>query len=116
MKIIRGFLIVVLSLTFISRAEAHAFLDHAEPKVGSTVVAPAQVKVWMTMDLMKKTFTTLQVFDAKGTEVDNRDVQINEATMVVSLPKLGAGTYTVTWKALAVCGHKTSGTFMFTVQ
>jgi len=116
MKIFRIFLTIILSLTFISQVEAHAFLDHAEPKVGSTVVAPAQVKVWMTMDLMKKTFTTLQVFDAKGNEVDKKDVQINEATMMVSLPRLAAGTYTVTWKALAICGHKTSGTYMFTVQ
>ncbi len=116
MKVVRAFLIVVLSVALISRAEAHAFLDHAEPKVGSTVVAPAQVKIWMTMDLMKKSFTTLQVFDAKGNEVDERDVQIDGATMTVSVPKLAMGTYTVTWKALAVCGHKTSGTFAFTVQ
>ena len=116
MNIMRPILILILTLAFISRAEAHAFLDHAEPKVGSTVAAPALVEVWMTMDLMKKTFTTLQVFDAKGNEVDNKDVKISEATMTVSVPKLPAGTYVVRWKALAVCGHKTSGTFTFTVE
>jgi len=116
MNIIRTLLIFILTLASISLAEAHAFLDHAEPKVGSTVVAPTQVEVWMTMALRKKTYTTLQVFDAKGNEVDKRDVVISEATMTVSVPKLGAATYTVAWKALAVCGHKTSGTFMFTVE
>jgi methionine-rich copper-binding protein CopC len=112
----RNTLILILTLASISLAQAHAFLDHADPKVGSTVAAPSQVQVFMTMDLMKKTYTTLQVFDAKGAEVDNKDVRIDAATMVVSVPKLPAGTYTVAWKALAVCGHKTSGTFSFTVN
>lgn len=96
-------------------ARAHAFLDHADPKVGSIVAAPTQVKIWMTMDLMKSS-STLQVFNAKGTEVDSKDVQVNAATMIVSLPKLPAGTYTVIWKAVAICTHKTSGTFTFTVK
>ena len=58
----------------------------------------------------------LQVFDAKGIEVDKKDTRVNGATMAVSLQKLSAGTYHVAWQAVATDTHKTSGTFDFTIQ
>ena len=111
-------LIVVLAVSclFVRFAEAHAFLDHADPKVGSTVHdLPSQVTVWMTENL-EPAFSRLQVFDAKGTEVDKKDTRVNGATMSVSLQKLSAGTYHVAWQAVAIDTHKTSGTFDFTIQ
>jgi methionine-rich copper-binding protein CopC len=116
MNIMRPLLILILSLAFISRVEAHAFLDHADPRVGSTVnPAPFQVKVYMTEDL-EGAFSKLQVFDAQGSEVDRKDVKVSGATMTVSVPALAAGTYKVIWKAVATDTHKTSGTFTFTVR
>jgi methionine-rich copper-binding protein CopC len=115
MNMLRPILILTLTLASISLAQAHAFLDHSDPRVGSTGAAPTQVKVWMTEDL-EGAFSKLQVFDAKGTEVDKKDVQVSGATMTVSLPKLVPGTYKVVWKAVATDTHKTSGTFPFTVQ
>ena len=115
MNIIRSILILTLSLASISLAEAHAFLDHADPRVGSTVAAPAQVKLWMTEEL-EGAFSKLQVFAANGTEVDKKDVTVSGATMTVSVPPLAAGTYKVSWKAVAVDTHHTTGTFTFTVQ
>ena len=51
-------------------ADAHAFLDHAEPKVGNKVqAAPTEVKVWFTQKLVIA-FSELQVFDAAGKEND----------------------------------------------
>jgi len=47
-------------------AEAHAFLDHAEPKVGSTVKgSPTEVKIWFTEEL-EGAFSKIEVFDAQG--------------------------------------------------
>ncbi len=115
MKSIRFLLIPFLSLAVCSLAQAHAFLDHADPRVGSTVTALSQVTVFMTEEL-EGAFSKLQVFDAKGTEVDKKDVKVSGATMTVSVPKLGAGTYKVIWKAVATDTHKTNGTFTFTVQ
>jgi hypothetical protein len=115
MNILRPILILILSVASFSLAEAHAFLDHADPKVGSTVSAPRQVKVFMTEDL-ERAFSRLQVFDAKGTEVDKKDIEVSGATMTVSLPTLGAGTYKVIWKAVAVDTHRTTGSFTFTIQ
>jgi len=110
---------IALALTFfvatVSLAEAHAFLDHADPRVGSTVTAPTQVTVWMTEDL-EAAFSKVQVFDSKGTEVDQKDVKVSGATMTVSVAKLPSGTYKVVWSAVAVDTHHTTGTFTFTVQ
>jgi copper resistance protein C len=116
MKTLRLIIVVIFSFIFVRLAEAHAFLDHAEPKVGSTIqTPPAQVTVWMTESL-EPAFSRLQVFDAKGIEVDKKDTRVSGATMVVSLEKLSPGTYHVSWQAVATDTHKTSGRFEFTIQ
>jgi copper resistance protein C len=115
MNLIRPILILILSLTSISLARAHAFLDHADPRVGNTVAAPDHVELWMTEDL-EPAFTKVQVFDAQSHEIDRGDAKISGSTMIVSLPKLGPGTYLVKWSAVAVDTHHTTGTFTFTVR
>ena len=108
--------VLIVSFVFVRFAEAHAFLDHADPKVGSTIhESPSQVTVWMTENL-EPAFSKLQVFDAKGNQVDKKDTKVNAATMVVSLPKLPLGTYHVSWQAVATDTHRTSGTFEFTIR
>jgi copper resistance protein C len=108
--------VAAVSLILAGLAHAHAFLDHADPKVGSTIhESPSQVTVWMTEGL-EPAFSKLQVFDAKGAEVDNKDTKVTGSTMTVSLPKLAAGKYRVSWQVVAVNTHRTSGTFDFTIQ
>jgi methionine-rich copper-binding protein CopC len=108
-------LIPLFLLGVTSLARAHAFLDHAEPRVGSTVAAPDHVELWMTEDL-EPAFTKVKVFDSRNQEIDKKDARISGATMTVSLPKLGPGTYLVKWSAVAVDTHHTTGTFSFTVK
>jgi methionine-rich copper-binding protein CopC len=95
---------------------AHAFLDHAEPAVGSQVhSAPTQVKIWFT-EKLEPALSKLQVFDASGQEVDKRDVKIdqsNGALLTVSLPQLKPGKYKVVWRAVSVDTHVTTGNFTF---
>jgi len=112
----RTFLIGIFTVASLSLAQAHAFLDHADPRVGSTVSsASTQVTVWMTENL-EPAFSKVQVFDAKGAEIDKRDIRVSGATMTVSLPTLAPGIYKVVWKAVAVDTHHTTGTFTFTVR
>ncbi|MCE0498672.1 MAG: copper resistance protein CopC [Methylacidiphilales bacterium] len=116
MNIIRPLLILTLSLVSISLARAHAFLDHADPRVGSTVnPSPTQVELWMTEEL-EPAFTKIKVLDSNGTEVDKKDAKISGSTMIVSLPNLPSGVYKVAWKAVAVDTHVTTGDFTFTVN
>ena len=109
----------VLLLALQPHARAHAFLDHAEPKVGSTVSnSPAEIKIWFTQNL-EPAFSTLEVRDAQGQEVDKKDAHLDDkdrSLFLISLPPLSAGTYTVIWHAVSVDTHKTQGRFEFTVK
>jgi methionine-rich copper-binding protein CopC len=95
---------------------AHAFVDHAEPAVGSQIHgAPTQVKIWFT-EKLEPALSKIQVFDTSGLEVDKRDVKIdqsNGALLTVSLPTLKPGKYKVVWRAVSVDTHITTGNFTF---
>jgi copper resistance protein C len=98
-------------------AAAHAFLDHASPRVGSTVRAsPPEVKLWFTQEL-EPAFSTVAVADAAGKRIDKGDVKVEGDGIVlrVSLPALDPGRYKVTWRALSVDTHVTEGDFTFEV-
>ena len=73
--------------------------------------------MWFTQEL-EPAFTTATVTDASGNTVDAAPAQIDpkEPTVLrVSLKKLSPGTYTVSWHALSVDTHTTTGHFTFTV-
>jgi len=99
--------------------QAHAFLDHASPAVGSTVPTPPEaVTMWFTQEL-EPAFTTATVTDASGNTVDAGPAQVDpkEPTQLrVALKKLSPGTYTVSWHALSVDTHTTTGHFTFEVK
>jgi copper resistance protein C len=108
----------VIVLAGSARLEAHAFLKRAEPTVGSTAQTPPnEVTIWFTENI-EPAFSTIQVFDASGKEVDKRDVHLdrsNHALLHVSLPLLGAGTYKVVWRVVSVDTHPTNGNFTFRI-
>jgi methionine-rich copper-binding protein CopC len=111
--------VLALAVLPVLRAGAHAFLDHANPAVGSTVRAsPAQVRVWFTQHL-EPAFSTVRVLDRSGKQVDNGESRVDTANatlLVVSLPALGPGTYKVIWRVLSVDAHVTEGDFTFDVS
>ena len=98
--------------------EAHAFLDHASPGVGSKVhSSPAEVRVWFT-EKLEAAFSKLQVFNEAGQQVDSRNQRLdprNAAMMVVSVPPLKPGIYQVVWRAVSVDTHTTKGSFKFEI-
>jgi len=114
--IVSLFLIV---LTGATRVEAHAFLKDAEPAVGSTVqTSPSEVRIRFTENI-EPTFSSIQVFDTSGKEVDKRDVHLDRsdrAQLHVSLPQLRAGMYKVVWRVVSVDTHVTNGSFTFRVS
>jgi copper resistance protein C len=112
-------LAAILFLAIQSQAWAHAFLDHAEPKVGGTVASsPPEIKIWFTQEL-EPAFSTIEVQDAQGNEVDKKDVHLDDkdkTLLIVSVPPLPDGTYSVTWHVTSVDTHRTQGHFEFTVK
>jgi copper resistance protein C len=113
-------IVVVLFIVLVgaARLKAHAFIEDAEPAAGSTVqTSPAEVKIRFT-EKIEPFFSSIQVFDASKKEVDKRDVHLDRsdrALLHVSLPQLGAGTYTVAWRIVSVDAHVTNGSFTFRV-
>jgi len=100
-------------------AFAHAFLDHADPRVGSTVDhAPRRATLWFTQQL-EPAFSKLKVLDANGNEVDAKDggVDAHDRTVMhATLPALAPGKYRVEWRVLSTDTHVTSGGFTFEVR
>jgi copper resistance protein C len=115
----RILVLLLIVLTGVARAEAHAFLKRAEPAVGSTVqISPNEIRIWFTENI-EPALSSIQVFDASGKEVDKHDVDLDRtdhALLHVSLPRLGAGTYKVVWRVVSVDTHATNGGFTFRVS
>jgi hypothetical protein len=96
-------------------AQAHAFLDHAEPRVGSTVpTAPRELTLSFTQQL-EPAFSSADVQDANGTRVDQGRPHVSGTVMHVGLKPLAPGTYKVHWRVLSVDTHTTEGSFSFHV-
>jgi hypothetical protein len=98
---------------------AHAFPDHAQPAVGSTVSpAPTELRIWYTQKI-EPAFSKVEVHDASGAQVDKGDgkVDAQDPTLLrVSLKPLPPGTYKVDWHVVSVDTHPTEGNFTFTVK
>lgn len=95
---------------------AHAFLDNAEPRVGSTVATtPREVTLSFTQRL-EPAFSTVQVTNAAGERVDDGMPRVGANIMRVNLKTLPPGTYRVQWHVLSVDAHVTEGSFTFRVR
>ena len=105
----------LLTLTAGTAAKAHAFLDHAEPRVGNKVASPPHaVTLWFTQNL-EPAFSSVTVTNAAGQRVDVGKPRVSGDQMSVSLRGGGTGTYHVSWHVLSVDTHKTEGNFTFQV-
>ena len=96
-------------------ATAHALLNGATPRVGSSVSAPPrEVSLSFTQNL-EASFSAMSVTNASGQRVDSGSVSVSGSTMRVGLRSIGPGTYRVHWRVLSVDTHTTSGNFSFRV-
>jgi methionine-rich copper-binding protein CopC len=97
---------------------AHAFLDHSNPAVGSTVSAsPSVLNLWFTQEL-EPAFSWVTVTDQSGATVNDGSAAIDpsdQTELTVKLKLLPPGTYTVKWHVLSVDTHTTEGDFTFQV-
>src|SRR5262249_27002308 len=94
-----GLLLSLASLVVPRAAQAHAFLAHADPRVGSAVRSPpATVTLTFTEDI-EAAFSKIEVSDGDGKAVPVGTLEHPaEGVLRVSLPTLRAGTYRVNWK------------------
>ncbi|WP_408335039.1 copper resistance CopC family protein [Paraburkholderia sp. RL17-337-BIB-A] len=110
--------LMIAGFVFASAAFAHVFPAKQEPGAGATVASPAQVRVMFDGPL-EPSFSSLTVTDASGKQVNTEKSAVDArqaALIVVPLPPLVAGRYTVHWVAVASDGHRTHGDYGFQVK
>jgi len=114
-----AYTLILALFTLPGASLGHAFPDHSDPTVGSTVSpSPQKIRIWFDSDL-EPAFSTLMVHTAKNEMVDKRDSRVSPddpKLLEVSVPKLPPGTYRVFWNVVARDGHRTMGDFSFTVK
>jgi copper resistance protein C len=112
-------LLMLVLLTTAPPARAHAFLERAVPPVGSTIEgSPKQIVLTFT-EGVEPLFCTVDLHDALGSSIHAgkpRTPSDNDRQLVVDLPALSSGKYTVIWHATSVDTHKTEGSYQFTVR
>jgi methionine-rich copper-binding protein CopC len=116
MEWFRNICLMSLFCAVAGSVHAHAFLDHAEPAVGSKIQQiPHVVRIWFTEPISPAT-SSIKVFDARGKQIDKKDTHPdanNKAILHVSLPSLAPGTYKVVWRVVSFDSHSTTGDFTF---
>jgi methionine-rich copper-binding protein CopC len=116
----RAFMIaLVLALAPGAPAGAHAFLDRAEPRVGSTAATPpTQIRLWFTQAL-EPTLCVVKVVGPAGAGGAGpvQPVSADPRGLVVGLRRpIPAGRYLVHWRVVSVDSHVTEGDFSFQVR
>jgi methionine-rich copper-binding protein CopC len=114
MRTLNVAMLLLIILGWSTTVHAHAFLDHANPAVGSTVASvPGAVTLYFTQNLEPK-FSGAEVRNASGARVDHGK-SISGNVMRLSVGGLAPGSYSVTWHVLSVDTHTTQGSFSFHV-
>jgi methionine-rich copper-binding protein CopC len=112
------FIAAATSIAFAGQAFAHAHLKSAAPAADSTVKqAPSELDLTFSEGLNLKFSGVKVTGPGKAAMKTGEGMLMNGDTtlMVPVTDKLSAGKYTVEWHALSADGHKTNGTYSFTV-
>jgi methionine-rich copper-binding protein CopC len=98
---------------------AHAQLIKAEPARRAVLdKAPTQVRLWFNEEI-EGAYTSLSVLNANKkpvTDAKPRVVSDDPKSVVLSLPNLGPGKYSVKFRVLSVDGHVVDSSFDYTVK
>jgi methionine-rich copper-binding protein CopC len=117
MRLSAGLLLMALTITPIP-ASAHAQLDKAIPLVGGTVAtSPPEVRIVFTQPLDPQK-SGIEVTTADGRSVTATRATVDGAQMVLKLPRLPDGKYSVSWHTLSTDGgdHALTGHYTFEIR
>ena len=110
---------LVLASALASSAWAHAKLEVAEPKAGSTVAAsPKEIRLQFN-ETLEAPFSKIKLLDAKDAVIEPSAIAVdkdNPKLLVAEMPALPAGAYRVQWSTMTRDGHKVKGEYAFHVK
>ncbi len=103
----------------VASALAHAILVKAEPPRRAVLAkAPTQVRLWFNEEI-EGDYASLAVLDAEKhpvTEIKPQLAPDDRKSIVLPLPELLPGKYSVKFRVLSVDGHVVDSSFDFTVK
>jgi methionine-rich copper-binding protein CopC len=113
---------IALSLALVSvpsAAFAHAKLETAAPAAGATVASPSEIRLTFS-EAVEPRFSGVTLTGPGGAKAPLGAPKVegnDQRVLIAPIAKaLGAGAYTVHWRAVSVDTHHTQGTFQFTVK
>lgn len=110
---------LILVAGFAGQALAHAHLKTEEPAASASVAAPQTLTLHFTEELNLH-FSGVTVTGPNHKQVALGKAELapkDVATLIVPVTgTLVPGSYTVAWHALSTDGHKTQGSYRFTVK
>ena len=106
-----------LALCASQQASAHAALQSSTPTADSTVGSPKNIELHFSEALSPK-LTRITLKSGDGATQPITLIESKDPASVTVMPNtsLSKGPYTVSWSVVANDGHKTQGSFNFTVQ
>lgn len=117
MRLFLGGLLVALGVIGIWReAFAHAYLVSADPPAGASLDASSEKIVLVFSEEIDPNFSSFDLYDAQGQLLQRLSFVTQETGLrvVLTLPRLTRGAYTVAWKVLSsIDGHTTTGVLPF---
>ena len=115
---LRALSLAALALTG-ATAFAHAKILKSNPANGSTVnAAPTELRLQYN-ELVEAAASTVKLIGLGGVVIAPEKAiadKENAKTLVLGLPRLGAGDYRAEWSTMGHDGHRTKGKIRFTVK
>jgi len=106
---------LVLGLLAPGRAAAHVRLVRSEPTPHAVLERPPGRVLLVFSGRVVATGTPIEVRDSLGRLVAHGGASLGDTAVVLALPSLPRGAYTVRWGVLSPDGHPIEGTFGFRV-
>jgi methionine-rich copper-binding protein CopC len=117
MKAITFAIVMLFSLTTPCPAPAHSILMESTPKHGALLTAPPSAVILRFNAKIEPAMTRIAlVDDHKHRQPLEPSAESTVDRIIVRVPPLGPGVYTVVYKVLATDGHVTQGSIRFTIR
>ncbi len=96
-------------------AMAHATLEHAEPSAGAVLQNPPTVVRLQFSEALQPGASGASVTDSGGHSVSAAVAAVSGSAMSIKVQVEAEGEYRVKWHAVSVDGHRTTGSYTFSV-
>jgi hypothetical protein len=117
--LVAGAAMVMVLCVYAASALAHSMLVKAEPPRRAVLTqSPTQIQLWFNEEI-EGDYASLVVFDAEKhpvTEIKPQLAPNDRKSIVLPLPELSPGKYSVKFRVLSVDGHVVESYFDFSVK